>query len=1023
MKKTTFLLLFLLTTINSFSQITLVKDIVTSDGDAWVNSFIEGNGFVLFAYQGVNGSQVWSTDGTSAGTINIGENIVDAFNLQQNSIIFNNELYFVVDNGSVGAEVFKTDGTLAGTKLLKDINPNFGSNPESFTIFGGELYFVADDGVNGSQLWKTNGTEAGTSVVSISAKFPRYLTVFNDALYFQAEDNVNGVELWKSDGTNVGTSILKDINASSGSFPNSFKEFNGLLYFIANNGDSGNELWKTDGTLAGTTMLKDIAAGVNSSSINNLTVNGNYFIFTANDGVNGNELWKTDGTLAGTSMLKDITPGANSTNFSGSLIFNATTTFIIAETTTSGREIWKTDGTTAGTVLLKDINPGVDSGITQFSNIKPLLHNGNVYFDANDGVNGNELWTTDGTTVGTKMVKNINTNNSVENGNGIFGGIYLVNNKVVFEAFDTSKNKELWVTDGTEAGTVILKDINPGKGWGASLGDAAAINNHLLFNGSNGNNGFELWTTDGTEMGTVMLKNLNDAPEGSNPQNLTVALNKLYIKADSTNFANSRLLTTDGTLAGTNWVVDNTKGTVNNPTAIVEFKDKVFLSSSDFSNDYGIFYTDSQNKKTFVKKINPTGYSGINQFYHFKATNELIFSADDGVNGKELWKTDGTEAGTVLVKDIIAGADGSNPYNFFEFNNEIYFTTVLTQGFVNRTYKSTLWKTDGTTAGTIKLKEFDFINYSFTPNFTEYKNKVFFTAYDMSLGAIYLWETDGTVAGTKATDISASSPRNLIVIGDNLFYAGTNFDEGQEMWKYDGTTASLFKSFVSGGNSGYYPYSNFTSLVKGNYYFLVSDNGVNALWKTNGTLAGTSKVIENFSYIKEFVAAGDILYFVMDDSENGIELWKSDGTQAGTSMVQDLYPGSDNFGNKYSSNPSELTIFGNDLYFAATSSVNGRELFKLNNAVLDVENHSLEAVNLKIDLYPNPATNNITVSLKNNVSIDRVILYNLLGKQVFQKNNNNTSLININISNISSGIYIVKVISGKNTFTNKLIIE
>ena len=234
--------------------------------------------------------------------------------------------------------------------------------------------------------------------------------------YFAGNDGTTGYELWKTDGTEAGTVRVKDIHpGANASFPAYFATVNGTVYFVARDETNGTELWKTDGTEAGTVMVKDINPGANSSIPIPIpyyltNVNGSLY-FSANDGTNGTELWKTDGTEAGTVRVADINPGAsvsipaNLTNVNGTLYFSASDG-------TNGTELWKTDGTEAGTVLVKDINPGAShsfpfpldgSWLGSYTNV-----NGTVYFGADDGTNGWELWKTDGTEAGTVMVKDIN---------------------------------------------------------------------------------------------------------------------------------------------------------------------------------------------------------------------------------------------------------------------------------------------------------------------------------------------------------------------------------------------------------------------------------------------------------------------------------------------------------------------------------------------------------------------------------------------------------------------------------------
>src|SRR5262245_36433369 len=284
-------------------------------------------------------------------------------------------VFFSARDSEHGRELWKTDGTAAGTALVKDIRPGSGnSNPEYLTDFKGTLFFTANDGVNGTELWKSDGTAAGTVLVrdirpGPGGSNPFNLTVIGKALFFTANDGVNGAELWKSDGTTAGTVLVKDIRpGSAGSSPYDHTVVKGTLFFTANDGINGRELWKSDGTAAGTVLVKDIRPGNSpygfplTSSPANLTAVGNQLFFSADDGVSGRELWKSDGTAAGTVLVKDIRPGSSSYGYAyGSDPKNLTAAggrlFFAANDGVNGTELWKSDGTAAGTVLVKDIRP------------------------------------------------------------------------------------------------------------------------------------------------------------------------------------------------------------------------------------------------------------------------------------------------------------------------------------------------------------------------------------------------------------------------------------------------------------------------------------------------------------------------------------------------------------------------------------------------------------------------------------------------------------------------------------------
>jgi ELWxxDGT repeat protein len=403
-------------------------------------------------------------------------------------------------------------GVLDRATLVKDIFSGSSSSiPGYLTELNGKLYFAANDGINGRELWVSDGTTAGTQLVADIfgsnnygfnfGSYPRYLTKLNGKLYFAADAGINGRELWVNDGTTAGTQLVADINSGSyGSNPFGFTEFNGKLYFSADDGINGRELWVTDGTTAGTQLVADI----NSGSPSQFTELNGKLYFVTND-FPKHSLWVTDGTTVGTQLVADIgnplSPGQQRvpirelTKFNGKLYFSA-------DNGANGYEPWVSDGTTAGTKLLKDINPGFNEDSLDPSSSTSILGiiDDKIYFQANDGIHGKELWVTDGTTTGTQLVADINPgfNSSFPN-NGTGSGVF--NGKLYFFADGGVNGRGLWVSDGTTAGTQLVDEINflnfPQK--------FTVVNNELYFSALNSTNGIELFklTPSNTINGTA----------------------------------------------------------------------------------------------------------------------------------------------------------------------------------------------------------------------------------------------------------------------------------------------------------------------------------------------------------------------------------------------------------------------------------------------------------------------------------------------------------------------------------------
>ncbi|CUS37543.1 hypothetical protein COMA1_40108 [Candidatus Nitrospira nitrosa] len=342
------------------------------------------------------------------------------------------------------------------------------------------------------------------------------------------------------------TTLVKDIRpGASGAFPrggNELVNVNGILYFTANNGSNGWELWRSDGTATGTVLVKDIVAGSGSSNPEQLTnVNGKLF-FTAETAATGRELWKSDGTAAGTVLVKDIKPG---TGYGISFLLNDLlvnvngTLFFTADNGVNGRELWKSNGTATGTVMVKDIWAGsLDSRIDELTAV-----NGTLFFVANDGVTGPNLWKSDAT--GTQRVGGFAPNSWIDVSN-----LEAVNSTLFFTADNGfSNHNKLWKTDGTTVGTIMVKEFTQ-EGISSAPSELTNVNGTLYFTAFTWANGLELWKSDGTTAGTALIKDITPGAGNTTFTDLTQIGSQLFFRSFVPG-GNMQLWKSNGTAAGT----------------------------------------------------------------------------------------------------------------------------------------------------------------------------------------------------------------------------------------------------------------------------------------------------------------------------------------------------------------------------------------------------------------------------------------------------------------------------------------
>jgi ELWxxDGT repeat protein len=452
---------------NQCSPPTLVAEVIPGPaggfpdgGMLWGNgSLVQSKRQLYFvASDSTAGAELWAIDGPDAGPRLVKdvlpgpEGSMERTEPRLMTAAPGGGVYFSAVTGS-GAELWRSDGTAAGTVQVSDLQPGSGgSTPRELTVAGGQLFFAANDGVRGLEPWRLSGPGASPVLLrdindGPSGSAVSHLTALGNTVFFSANDAVHGQELWKAEATDGGPGggavLVKDLSPMD-STPEELISFGGRLYFNADEGlPSGRELWTSDGTAGGTQLVKDIWYKLADSSPSELGVAGSRLFFTADDGVRGRELWTSDGTAGGTRMVKELYAGANIEGPKGLVTSGSRVFFQRRQEDGGSDELWTSDGTDAGTLPLKRFRPMAagQEGEELPSDRKGV--GGTLYFAANDGASGIELWKSDGTPEGTVQVMDIAP--------GAAGsrprGFTRVGLKLYFVAWDPTHGDELWSMD------------------------------------------------------------------------------------------------------------------------------------------------------------------------------------------------------------------------------------------------------------------------------------------------------------------------------------------------------------------------------------------------------------------------------------------------------------------------------------------------------------------------------------------------------------------------------------------------
>jgi ELWxxDGT repeat protein len=653
-------------------------------------------------------------------------------------------------------------------------------------------------------------------------------------------------------------------------------------------------------------------------------------LFTASDGV-----WISDGSDAGTERLTTQTVPSASFADGGRVAVLATHAYFVTSEIPGGRALWRTDGTPAGTerVALLGLAPG-DGDVEHL-----LVFGGALYFVTNVLPAGTlvasaDLWTSDGTELGTQVVKSFSGPccRDVVRGLAVSGG------RLYVASYGDGGGFVLWTSDGTGPGTQPLLELatGPFPSFDPRMADA---NGTLFFTAP------QLWRTDGTVPNTVQITDLGTHP--------TLGLDRLVALGDGAFFrrrlpdGSPELWFSDGTpdaavplgsftaaglvagathawfgQAGALWRSDGSvagtipvaAGFASGPAAIRPDGDGVYFAAEG-PEGLGVepwLYDPDGGFAALVADVAPAlPNSFCGSFFVCHATlaalgDEVLFPATETGSGFDLWRSDGTPAGTLPILEADATPLGA-------LGDVLLLRAGLSGG--------ELWRTDGTAGGTFEVKDIHPGPQGSFPAgpFPALDGFAYFTAYDGTHG-IELWRTDASEPGTTLVkDVwpgdEGSEPARLFVWGDRLVFTADDGVSGREPWLSDGTepgTARLIDIAPGSASSDPERYNALGDLL----FFAARDAQGVELWTSDGTEGGTARLVDLWpgpesSDPRLLRPLGDQVLFAASDPDHGEELWRSDGTAPGTALLADLVPGPDG------SSPEELVVAGDRVFFLA----------------------------------------------------------------------------------------------------------
>ncbi|MCM8568912.1 T9SS type A sorting domain-containing protein [Gramella jeungdoensis] len=756
--------------------------------DMQILEWLEYNGKIYFSGNFQNtGYKLWVTDGTANGTqLVIDLNSENGGSNPSNFKIFREKIFFTANTVELGREIWYSDGTGEGTEMLKDIGQNGNGVLESpLYVFNNELYFMGKGANNYFQLFKSDGTSDGTYELKTinqrdNATHKLQGVVLNEGFYFKADDGLHGTELWKTDGSEEGTQLVKDIYEGSGSgLPYSgymgvdLIEFNGKIYFTGSDNIHGDELWQTDGTAEGTSLVKDLSPGSLGTWLPQFyKVDDRLFFVAQASGEPEFSLYEIDQSHSQPERISEEIVPWNYSDVNIEVVGFESKFYYVTKTEKYGNELFRYDPVTGKSSLFKDLNsryPGFPIGFESINN--------NLYFSAS-----NHLFLTNGSKENLRKIDKVRSSYYQRQSEKI--EFEKMNNELYFNGLSEGSGIELWKTDGTQGGTVMVKDINPGQENSVYeeyfYNNFKAVDGKLFFPADDGEHGLELWITEGTEETTRMVKNINSGSLNSFPSQMVNVGQTVYFKAKDE--SGPGLWKTEGTTASTSKIIN-----LQDIRLMRAVNDKIIMAA-DYDNGRNehhndLVTSDGTAEGTSLLMSFPNYFDTHARYWANKGDYIYFVQRHPNTLKHSIYKTDGTAEGTVLVYNGDDHENSTPEINWLKVcGNSLYFAieTISPYSGVE------LWRLDD--QGEVEKVSVESNNLKSTLEGIEcFDEKLFFAD---NLRAHELWFHQAGKATTERLDfkVNGSVPDsefkiwNLTSAGNVLYLIAHTDRYGQELY-------------------------------------------------------------------------------------------------------------------------------------------------------------------------------------------------------------------------------------------------